>query len=100
MTIREYIVNAELNIAESRLNKLHEIGAPEVMLKSLADCINNLQNGNIEVSGDSNLLDVNYVSSEIKTGNGGKKYICFNNSINYFPKAKYGKYIVKNKEEE
>lgn len=98
MTICEYIVNAELNIAESRLNKLHEIGAPEVIFKSLGDYINNLKNGDIEISGDSDLLNVNYVSSEIKTGNGGKKYICFNNSINYFPKAKYGKYITKKTE--
>jgi hypothetical protein len=37
---------------------------------------------------------------EIKTGSGGKKYVQFNTAeglINYFPNARFGSFIAKNK---
>jgi hypothetical protein len=96
-TIGEYIILKELEMATNRRNKLEEIGAPEIMISGCNKCIEDLKNGKIEISGSTNLLEIEYVSSEVKKGRGGKVYISFNGFINYFPNAKYGKYIAENK---
>jgi hypothetical protein len=97
MKIGEYIISKELKGAEDRKNKFEEIGAPQIMIDGQSKMIEDLKNGKIKISGELNLLEVEYTSSEVKKGKGGKIYITFNNSINYFPNAKYGKYIAENK---
>ena len=84
MTIREYIVAGLTN----RLERLEEIGAPEVMIENMKKAV-----ANPVVGGDVAALDVEIKTEEVKTGRGGKKYVLFNNSIRFFPNAKYGMYI-------
>ena len=93
MTIREKIIANEITAQTDRLTKLSEMGAPAVMITGTEKIIADLKSGNIKVGGDTELLDQEYVSGESKKGNGGKVYIQINGNINYFPNARYGRYI-------
>lgn len=93
MTIREWIIKGTLNAASYRLEKLKEIGAPEVMIEGQSKMVDNLKNGIIKIGGDTEILDEEYIGCEKKTGRGGKTYFIINNEVNFFPAAKYGLYI-------
>ena len=94
MTIKEIIIAKELESSKERLALLEEMDAPEVIIVSLDKHIERLTEGQIEVGGDSSLLELEYISHVTKKGNGGKPYVVFNDSINYFPQAKFGRYIT------
>lgn len=96
MKIREYILEKELVGYKYRLDKLIEIGAPQVIIDRQRELVGELENGVISVSGDKEVLEFEFNKSEKKTGRGGKVYIqfiCDNCLVNYFPTAKYGRYI-------
>lgn len=92
MTLKEKIFELELAAMKTRLEKLLELGAPRVMSESLSKAI---EKADIKIGGDQALLAETFVTVEAKKGNGGKQYLLFNNSIQYFPQAKFGKYICK-----
>lgn len=95
MTIKDVIIKTELTALKERLEKMKEMDAPDIIIDSLLTEINNLESGSLKIGGDKSLLNTEFVSSEIKTGSGGKRYVHFNNGINYFPQARYGRYIAK-----
>ena len=99
-TIKDVIIQIETRKASHRLLKLMEIGAPEVMTKSIEDELDRLEdNILIGIGGDLEALEDDYIDHEIKVGNGGDQYISFNNgTVNYFPRAKYGRCIYRKKD--
>ena len=99
MTIREKIIENELAYQKDRYAKLKEMGAPVVIIENMERVISELTAGDIKVTGETELLDLDYFNGEVKKGKGGKVYICMNNgSILYFPNAKYGRFIRKGDE--
>lgn len=93
MTIKEFIIEKEMEATKDRFEKLTEMGAPEILLRNIEKQIAEMQDGNIQVGGDKKLLDCEAVTYMIKKGNGGRLYIEFENGIKYFPNAKYGRFI-------
>jgi len=85
MTIKEYIINFELDILQNRLNKLTEIEAPEIILKSLQEEINRLKEGILKLTSGKKLSEQNEaINPEIvKTGDGGYILIKFGNKLEY-----------------
>jgi hypothetical protein len=96
MTVKEYILEKEIKSVGHRLERMKELGAPEIIITTLENEVKALEQGELKIGGDLNLLDETFESREIKTGRGGNSYVQINGSINYFPNAKYGRYIVKN----
>jgi len=94
MTIKEYLIGCELKAAEYRLSELKDMGAPVVMITGQEKCVEDMKAGIFKVSGDTELLEEEYVEREVKKGRSGKPYLTINGHINYFPKAKYGRYIT------
>lgn len=92
-TIRNFISKNELQSADDRLQKLIEIGAPKVMIDAQRKLVDNWDG--IKANGDDFLLDIPYQSHEVKKGNGGKIYVIFNGYIQYFPTAKFGRFVSK-----
>lgn len=95
MTIREYILNGAIKTAQTRLEKLKEMSAPQIMIATLEADIEQMQAGSLKIGGDVEVLDEELVSREFKTRRGGKQYIQINGCINFFPNAKYGMYVKK-----
>ena len=93
-TIKDYILENEIKNVSERLEKLKDIRAPQVMLDGLAKELQELRKGNFKITGDKELLNYKWKTREIKKGRGGKVFIQFDGKINYFPTAKYGKYIT------
>jgi hypothetical protein len=93
MTIREYILNGKIKNDENRLAKLIEMQAPSIMITSLENQIAELKSGNLQIGGDIEVLDDEFISREFRIGRGGKQYIQINGTINFFPNAQYGLYI-------
>jgi len=102
MKINEFLKEKILENLKKRLNKLVAIPAPEIIIEALKKEIKNIEAGKeIKISGDTKYLTHNFISDEIKIGQGGKKYTQFilenGEKVNYFPNAKYGRYIKKEK---
>ncbi len=95
MTIKEYIIDGAITTFMDRENKLKEMGAPTIMITSIGEEIDRLMKGILKCSGDTDLLEEEYISVEKKKGRGGKPYFVFNGNINYFPHARYGRFIAK-----
>lgn len=94
MTIRESICKNEARMMKERLEKLTKLGAPKIILENLPKAIAELEAGVLTgVGGDKCLLDVEVKSVESRTGRGGKFYVVYNGNINYFPNARYGRFI-------
>lgn len=96
MTIREYIIQGYVSSLEIRLHKLVEINAPEVVIQNVSESIKKAHC--VKIGGDVEVLDDEFKYRHIKTGRNGKKYICINDNVNFFPNAKYGLYVKKLKE--
>lgn len=94
MLVKEFIIKNLIESSEDRLEKLKEIGAPDIMIKSVENQIENLKSGKNKVGGSIHLLDKEYVSHECTKGKGGKLVVIINGNIKYCPSAKYGQYIV------
>ena len=94
-TLKEKILDMEIKVASERLEAFNRIeGCPQILKDNLNSLLSEYENGSIKISGNKELLNVQYKNHEVKTGRGGKQYIAFNNgTINYFPQARYGKCI-------
>lgn len=96
MTIKEFSCNMEINYHTDRLENLRQIGAPEIVIQAEEKDIRNLESNVLSLSGDTELLNTEYSNVKTKKGKGGKYYYSFNDgTINYFPKAKYGRCIYR-----
>ena len=95
MTIKEYIIKNTEEHLRCRRATLKAMNAPEVLLDSIADELARLYCGELRCSGEIELLEEEFRSDELKKGRGGIAYHVFNGNINYFPRAKYGRYIAK-----
>ncbi len=97
MTIGEIIIRNELAAAKARLSKLEALGAPAVTLEAIRREVAQLEAGELKIGGDRALLELEAEGAEVKTGRGGKKYIRFANGVQYFPQARYGRFISREK---
>jgi hypothetical protein len=95
LTIKDYILEHETKATKERLEKLVKIDAPRIMIEKTREALQKMESGIIEVNGDAMLLELEFETCAVKTGRGGKVYLQFDNFINYFPLAKYGRYITK-----
>lgn len=94
MTIKEYLLNCEISSKKDRIEKLEQIGAPKVIIDGEKKMLEEMESGKFNVSGDIEALSEEMKSREVKKGRGGKLYVSFNGGkVNYFPAAKYGRYI-------
>ena len=93
MTIKEWICQKEAESSEKRLEQLIQIGAPQIMIDCQRKAVQELHDGILKVGGASEKLEIEVKTAEIRKGRGGKPYIIFNGSINYFPVAQYGRFI-------
>lgn len=93
MIVKEFLINAEKNNAQIRLEKLSEIGAPEIVIDNLKRKIANPE-ADFKVGGEKDLLNEEYKKHEVLTGKLGKIYLLINDHIVYFPDAKYGRFIT------
>lgn len=93
MTIREKILEVEIANSTKRLEALEDMGMPTIVIDSMRSSIESMKSGDLKISGDTEVLEDEYISGETKKGRGGKMYVCINGSVNYFPNAKYGRYI-------
>ena len=95
MTIKDFIIeNTQLALVD-RWKGLKNMDAPSVMIQSCEEELTRLSNHELRCGGEVKLLNEEYLSHKVKTGRGGVEYIVFNGSINYFPRARYGRFIVK-----
>ena len=95
MTVKEFLINREKNLAEARLARAREKGFtfPEIIEINLKKKIENPA-ADFKVGGAKELLDVEYKKHEVLTGKGGKIHLLINGYIVYFPEAKYGRFIT------
>ena len=96
MTVKELILEKEIKLAKERLAGLKKMDAPMVMIDSLTKQIKEMKAGEIKIGGNQELLDYEFTEYRVQLGRGGKYYISFDGIINYFPTARYGRYISKN----
>jgi hypothetical protein len=94
MTIKEFLMNEELKSWKDSLVRFKELGAPQVILDHYQNKVNELEAGKFRVGGMKYLLSEEYVSHEECKGTGGREYLRINGHINYFPRAKYDRYII------
>lgn len=95
MTVKEHIIKSTKLALEERISKLEDMQAPSVMLDAEKRNLENIEN--IKISGEVELLEEEFETVEQRKGRGGVVYYRYNGNINYFPKAKYGRYISKSK---
>lgn len=95
VTVKSFILSNLLRGAKDRLEKLAQMGAPEIMLTSQKKAVEKLEAGNLKISGDTDLLGETFVSFETRNGKGGKQYVHINGSINFFPNSRYGMFITR-----
>ena len=62
MTIKKYIIDGTITSLMDRENKLKEMGAPTIMITSIGEEIDRLMKGILKCSGDTDLLEEEYVS--------------------------------------
>ena len=99
-TIKKYIKKKVIEVYEYRIKRFKEINAPEIIQLNLKRLLKELKNGGeVDIKGDIEYLDFEFVTEEIKVGRGGKEYSQFTlksgEKVNYFPSARYGRYIKK-----
>lgn len=101
-TVDAYLFKRIKRGLDYRLEKMRAIPAPECIINNIADMI--LEIAGKDESFIAQLVDCKtpevfswYVlGDESRTGNGGKKYsriTCVEGVINYFPNAKYGRFL-------
>ena len=93
MTVKEFLINREKNLAERRLEQLAGIGAPDIIIENLKKKIEN-PGDDFKCGGQKDLLAVEYKNHEVLTGKHGKIHLLINGYIVYFPEAKYGRFIT------
>ena len=97
MTLREYINRCERQNIEYRLSKLKELGAPKVIIDGLGHDLELTKTNDLEISGDQDLLDkLEYQAHYVEKWRDGEGYLVIKTKdciVNYFPRAKYGRFI-------
>jgi hypothetical protein len=94
MTIKEFLMNQELEERRARIEQFKELGAPQVIIERLGEKLSKLESGKFKVGGQKELLDEEYKTHQECKGIGGREYLHINGHINYFPRAKYDRYII------
>ena len=100
MQIKADIIATAQKGAEARLKSLVSITAPEIMIDRQRERLEMFLRGEIEIQDKDFLLGLPFTDRQVKTGNGGKKYISYqtaNGIVNYFPNARFGAFISKAK---
>ena len=84
-SIKEYIIEFELNILQDRLTKLIKITAPDIVINTLQEEINRLKEGILKLTSGKKLSEqYDAVNPKIiKTGDVGYCLIQFGNKIEY-----------------
>ena len=91
MTIKDFIIEWETKIIRERLEKLKKFKAPAIIIEKTKENIKKLENGELKVGGDKSLLEFDFVQCAVKKRDVEEKiYLEFDNTIKYFPEAKYG----------
>ena len=65
-TIREYIINHDLNFWQNRFNKLKGIDAPDIILQSIQEEINNLESDKLSLKTGKKLSESPAINPVIK----------------------------------
>lgn len=92
MTLKEKITEIEIATMTVRLENLTAMNAPKIMLETISK---EIAKNDIKVGGDTELLAEIFQTVEVKKGNGGKQYLIFNGNIQYFPQARFGRFICR-----
>ena len=95
MTIKQWIIEKTKDALYERKVKLEELEAPKIMITSLEEELLRLSWNELNCGGDVELLEAELTDVEKKTGRGGSIYYTFNGTVNYFPKAKYGRFVAR-----
>ena len=95
MTIKQWIIDSTKAALEERRKKLIEMKAPSIIIEKTGEELIRLYRGELTCSGETELLEEEMTAVIEKKGRGGIPYYTFNDSINYFPHAKYGRYVAK-----
>ena len=85
-TIREYIISYDLNYWQDRLNKLTKISAPNIIIQSIQEEINNLESDKLTLKTGKKLSESPAINPVIKKVSGDYVLIEFDND-----KAIHGK---------
>jgi len=94
LTIGQFITQNAIAGMRERIAKLQQMQAPAVMVDALVKQLAEAERtGSLKIGGDSALLEKEYVGGEWKKGRGGKAYLAFSNGVNYFPQARFGRFI-------
>lgn len=92
-TIQDYLIFNK----QSRIDRLKEIKAPEIMIQNDIKMIENYKSGNVKINGWNEFSQEVFKSFIWKKGNGGKEYVQFtlsdNSIVNYFPNGKFGPFF-------
>lgn len=97
MTISDYIIEHTAASLEERKERLIKMDAPDILIVNVVDELIRLYQGELICFGDTELLEEEFKTVVQKKGKGGIPYYTFNGDINYFPKAKYGRFVAKGK---
>lgn len=93
MTIEEFIIQKEIKHLQSRLDKLLKAGISIKTADIMVAKIESIKKHGLKINGGKQLLSEEYVNHELRKGSGGKQYYQINGTINYYPEARWGKYI-------
>jgi len=88
-TIREYIINYDLNFWQNRFNKLKEISAPNIVLQNIQEEINNLQSDKLTLKTGKKLSESPATNPVIKKVDGDYVLIEFDNDRAIHGKIEY-----------
>lgn len=96
MTIREKIIESEIKMLVERIKQYKSIDGPECVIKKMEADIVDLQSGKIKIGGSKELLDIEWNGENVTVSKafGGKLKIQYNGFINYYPHARYGRFIT------
>lgn len=98
VTVKQFIIENELKSFSERLDNLIKMNAPDIVVNGQKKAVDELKSGNLKIGGDTDALGFIVKDFENKKGNGGKPYITIktsNGDVNYYPAAKFGRYIKK-----
>lgn len=95
MTIKDFIIEGTTSALIDRWKRLKDMDAPAILIQCCEEELTRLANHELRCDGKVELLNEEYLSHVEKKGRGGITYYVFNGNINYFPHAKYGRFVVK-----
>jgi len=99
-TIKENIISGLLHGAEKRLSEFRTMEAPTCMIDAAEAKIADLKNGIVKVAHIEEFGHLEFSKLEVLTGRRGREYVSYTTSegvINFFPNAKFGPFVCKQK---